>query len=72
MHTMKGGFIRGSWSCWSTKWFLNYRVSAKFYRNVFPNLIKKRNLAAIPLSLMPEYGQSNATLVAGNSSTRTK
>ena len=29
------------------KWVLNYRVSAKFCRNVFPNLI--RNLTAIPL-----------------------
>ena len=29
-----------------------------------PNLIKKRNLAAIPHILVPEYGQSNATLVS--------
>ena len=29
----------------------------------FGNLVKKRNLAAIPLILIPEYGQSNATLV---------
>ena len=27
-----------------------------------PKLLKKRNLTAIPLILIPEYGQSNATL----------
>ena len=37
-------------------------MSAKVCRNVFPNLVKKRNLAAISLILIPEYGQSNAFL----------
>ena len=32
-------------------------------RNVFPNLLKKRNLTAILLILIPEYGQSNVTLL---------
>ena len=36
------------------KWVLNNRLSAKFCRNIFPNLIKKRNLTAIPL--MAYYG----------------
>ena len=58
--------VRGFWSYWSTKSLLNYRVSAKVGRNVFPNLLKKRNLTAIPLSLIPEYGQSNATLMANS------
>ena len=40
---------------------LNYHVSAKVCRNVFPNVLKKRNLTAIPLFPIPEYGQSNAT-----------
>ena len=46
----------------STKSLLNYRVSAKFCRNGFPFLLKKRNIKAIPLILIPEYGQSNQTL----------
>ena len=33
----------------------------------FPNLIKKRTLAAIPLILIPEYGKSNAALIATDS-----
>ena len=41
---------------------LIYHVSANVYRYVFPNFPKKRNLTAIPLILIPEYGQSNATL----------
>ena len=40
---------------------LNYHVPAKVCRNVFPNVLKKENLTAIPLSLILEYGQSNAT-----------
>ena len=50
----KKSHIRGFWSYWSTKWLLNYQVSAKFCRNVFPNLLKKRNLTAIPLILNSE------------------
>ena len=41
---------------------LNYHVSAKSCTNIFPYLLEKRNLTAIPLILIPEYGQSNATL----------
>lgn len=36
-------------------------VSHKGCRNVFPNVPKKRNATAIPLMLIPEYGQSNST-----------
>ena len=37
-------------------------MSAKFCRTAIPNLLEKRNLTAIPLILIPEYSQSNATL----------
>ena len=48
---------------WSTKSLLNYHLSAKFCRNAFSNLLEKRNRTAILLILIPEYSQSNATLV---------
>ena len=53
--------IRGLWNCWSTIWLSKYRVSTKFCRTAFLNVLKKRNVTAIPLILIPEYGQSNAT-----------
>ena len=40
---------------------LNYHVSAKVCRIVFPNVLKKGNLKAISLILIAEYSQSNAT-----------
>ena len=40
---------------------LNYRVSQKVCRFVFSNLPKQRNVTAISLILIPEYGQTNAT-----------
>ena len=55
--------MRGFWNCWNTKWLLNYHALANICRNVSPNLLKKRNLTAFPLILIPEYGQSNATLI---------
>ena len=40
-----------------------YRISAEVCRNGVSNLLlKKRNLTAIPLILIPGYGQSNVTL----------
>ena len=59
----KKSLIRGFWNYWNTKWLLNYRALAKVCRNDFPNLLKKGNLTAIPFILIPEYGQSNATLL---------
>ena len=43
----------------------NYHMSAKVCRNVFSDVLKKRNLAAIPLILIPENSQSNAIKVSG-------
>ena len=40
---------------------MGYRVSPNACSYVFPNLPKKRNLTAMLLILIPEYGQSNAT-----------
>ena len=59
---VKKSVIRRFWNYWSTKWLLNYHVSTKVCRNFFSNLLKKRNLTAILLILIPEYGQWNATL----------
>ena len=46
------------WSYWNTR----YCVSAKVWK--FPCSLKKRNLTAILLILIPEHGQSNTTIVA--------
>ena len=53
----KKSLIRGFWSYCSTKFLLNHHVSAKFYRLsvVFPHK------TAIPVMVIPECGQSNAT-----------
>ena len=37
----KKSLKRGSWSCQSTKSFLNYHVTVNVCRNVFPNLLKR-------------------------------
>ena len=43
---------------------IQYRVLMKVCRNAFLNLLKKRNVTAVPLNiLIPGYGQLNATLV---------
>ena len=37
-------------------------MSAKVCSNVFPNVLKERNLTSIPLIItIPDYSQSNAT-----------
>ena len=42
---------------------LNYQVSEKACRNVFLNVVKKINLTAVPLILIPEKSQSNAHIM---------
>ena len=41
--------VPGFWSCRSTKWLLHFRM--RICRNIFPDLLQKRNLTAIPLIL---------------------
>ena len=43
---------------------LNLSCVGETCRNVFPNVLKKRNLTAILLILIQENGQSNATLIS--------
>ena len=38
-------------------------MPAHVSRNIFPNVLKKGNLTAIPLILIPEYDNSNAILI---------
>ena len=56
----KKSLKRGFRSYWSTKWLLNYHVSVHVCRNGFPNYLKRETIPLIPI---PEYSQSNATLV---------
>ena len=52
----KKSLIRGFRSYWSTRWLLNYHVSAIVCRNGIPNYARNlgRNLSAILLILIPE------------------